>query len=337
MLEIVDLRHEYPLARHWFGRRTLVALDDVNLRALPGQTVAIVGESGSGKSTLARCVAGLLRPSAGHIRLNGVDLLSLTGRERLVYRRKIQMVFQDPGESLNPRMTVAATLAEPLRRWHGLRGAALRRRLEELLDQVQLSPALLPAHPHQLSGGQQQRVGIARALAAEPEVVVLDEPTSALDVSVQAQILTLLVDLQARLGMTYLLISHDLATVRYLAQAVVVLYLGRVMEQGDVDAVFTSARHPYTRALLGAAPRLTPLPANAAGNRQERLVLRGEVGNPLEVGPGCALSPRCPLVQPDCASTPQRLTPVAAIQTAHHMVACHVVTRKDSVAHVPHP
>jgi oligopeptide/dipeptide ABC transporter ATP-binding protein len=335
MLELVDLRHEYPLARGWFDRRTLVAVDNVTLAAPLGQTVAIVGESGSGKTTLGRCVAGLLRPSAGHIRLDGVDLLNLTGAARRHYRRKVQMVFQDPGESLNPRMTVAATLSEPLRRWHGLTGAALRHRLEELLAQVQLSPALLPAHPHQLSGGQQQRVGIARALAAAPDVIVLDEPTSALDVSVQAQILTLLVDLQQQLGMTYLLISHDLATVRYLAQRVVVLYLGRVVEQGDVAAIFSAPQHPYTRALLGAAPRLT---AYAADARRERLQLRGEVGNPLEVGAGCALAPRCPLVQPDCLTTPQRLKPVAATVTPGvetHRVACQVVTQGEQVGARP--
>jgi oligopeptide/dipeptide ABC transporter ATP-binding protein len=331
MLELVDLRHEYPLARGWFDRRTLVAVDDVSLNVPPGQTVAIVGESGSGKTTLGRCVAGLLRPSAGHIRLNGVDLLSLTGAERMTYRRKVQMVFQDPGESLNPRMTVGATLREPLRRWHGLSGAALQRRLEELLAQVQLSPALLPAHPHQLSGGQQQRVGIARALAAAPDVIVLDEPTSALDVSVQAQILTLLVDLQQQLGMTYLLISHDLATVRYLAQTVAVLYLGRVVEQGDVAAIFTAPQHPYTRALLGAAPRLT---APVADARQARLLLRGEVGNPLEVGPGCALAPRCPLAQPACATTPQRLTPIAPGATTHR-VACRVMTQGEQLGARP--
>jgi oligopeptide/dipeptide ABC transporter ATP-binding protein len=317
MLEVIGLRREFQLGRSWFGRRKLVAVDSVSFSATRGQTLAVVGESGSGKSTLGRCIVGLLKPNQGQIRLDGVDLLQLPPADYRAYRRKLQMVFQDPDESLNPRMRVGEMLSEPLRHWHGLRGAALQARLHDLLEQVQLSPMQLHYHPHQMSGGQQQRVGIARALASEPEVIVLDEPTSALDVSVQAQILNLLVDLQQRHAMTYLLISHDLATVRYLAQEVIVLYLGQIVERGPVRAIFENPQHPYTQALLSAAPRL------AEPTRGRQIMLRGEAGIALEVEQGCPLAPRCPLVQTGCATTRQQLIEVAP----NHTVACHVVTQ----------
>jgi peptide/nickel transport system ATP-binding protein len=317
MLSVTKLRREFHLRHGWFDRRVLVAVDDVSFAVPRGKTIAIVGESGSGKTTLGRCIVGLLPPTAGTIEIDQINPSTLPAAQAKAFRRHIQMVFQDPDESLNPRMSIADTLHEPLRRWHRLRGDALQRRTAELLDQVQLSPRLLGYHPHHLSGGQQQRVGIARALAAQPDVIVLDEPTSALDVSVQAQILNLLVDLQQQHQMTYLLISHDLATVRYLAQEVIVLYLGRVVEQGPVDVLFDDPQHPYTRALLTSAPRLHALP------RADRLTLRGEVGNPGDIGRGCALSPRCPLAEAHCADTPQILTPVGT----NHTVACQVVTR----------
>lgn len=316
-LEVTGLCHEFHLHRGWLNRQVLTAVDDVSFQASRGQTVAVVGESGSGKSTLGRCIVGLLKPTRGQIKLGQVDLLQLPRQDHRRYRRKLQMVFQDPDESLNPRMTVGATLREPLRHWHGLRGELLRRRVLDLMDQVQLGALLLDHHPHQLSGGQQQRVGIARALAAEPEVIVLDEPTSALDVSVQAQILNLLVDLQQHHQMTYLLISHDLATVRYLAQEVIVLYLGQIVERGPVKTIFDRPQHPYTRALLSSAPRLGDPPA------LEKLVLRGEPGSALNRTTGCALAPRCPLAHPTCATTPQPLVPVAP----NHLVACQVVTQ----------
>jgi peptide/nickel transport system ATP-binding protein/oligopeptide transport system ATP-binding protein len=325
MLEVDSLSRDFHLQRSWWERRTLVAVDNVSFRMPRGKTLAVVGESGSGKSTLGRCLVGLLRPSRGNLRLDGVDLLQLRPHDYRRYRRKLQMVFQDPDESLNPRMTVGATLREPLQRWHGLHGAPLAARLLDLMEQIQLAPMLLAYHPHQLSGGQQQRVGIARALAAEPEVIVLDEPTSALDVSVQAQILNLLVDLQQRHQMTYLLISHDLATVRYLAQEVMVMYLGQIVERGPVQAIFETPRHPYTRALLSAAPRLGN---RLEGEQQvERLVLRGEVGSVLQGINGCPLAPRCPLALPSCATTPQSLTEVAP----NHSVACQVVTQQERI------
>ena len=314
MLEVEKLRREFHIRQGW-RRHTLVAVNDVSLRLNRGRTVAVVGESGSGKSTLGRCIVRLLAPTRGQVRLDGVDLTGLSAAAFRPYQRQLQMVFQDPGEALNPRLTVAAAIDEPLRFWQGLPRAVRREKLAALLAQVQLDPSHADRYPHQLSGGQQQRVGIARALAADPQLIVLDEPTSALDVSVQAQILNLLVDLQASTNLAYLLISHDLWTVRYLAQEVIVLYLGQVMERGPVAEVFTRPQHPYTRALLSMAPQLHTPPTAAA------LTLSGEVGNPLTVGAGCPLAPRCPLAQKGCFTTPQHLVEIAA----GHAVACQVV------------
>jgi len=316
MLEVVNLRREFRVGRGWFTHQALVAVNDVSFQVAQGTTVAIVGESGSGKSTIGRCLVRLLEPTAGQIRLDGVALTQLSASAFRPYQRKLQMVFQDPGESLNPRLTIGETLSEPLRHWQQLRGPAVRHGVQELLAQVQLDSSRVHAYPHQLSGGQQQRIGIARALAAQPELIVLDEPTSALDVSVQAQILNLLVDLQQQTGVAYLLISHDLATVRYLAQEVIVLYLGQVMERGPVATLFTQPQHPYTRALLNTAPRLS------AKTRDANLMLKGETSNLRDVGAGCPLAPRCPLAQTACFTRRQTLVEVAP----GHAVACQVVT-----------
>jgi peptide/nickel transport system ATP-binding protein/oligopeptide transport system ATP-binding protein len=315
MLEVAGLHHEFQIRQGWH-RRPLVAVKDVSFHLARGRTVAVVGESGSGKSTLGRCVVRLVQPTRGQVRLDSVELLGLSAAAFRPFQRQLQMVFQDPGEALNPRLTVGEALDEPLRFWQGLARPQRQEKILHLLGQVQLDRSHATRYPHQLSGGQQQRVGIARALAADPQLIVLDEPTSALDVSVQAQILNLLVDLQAATQIAYLLISHDLWTVRYLAQEVLVLYLGQVMERGPVAEVFARPQHPYTRALLSMAPQLHG-PAKAA-----TLTLTGEVGNPLTVGTGCPLAPRCPLAQSSCFHTPQVLVAVAP----GHSVACQVVT-----------
>lgn len=317
MLQIQNVSKYFRIKRGLWQTELLRAVDNVSLTVPRGRTVGLVGESGSGKTTLGRCVARLHDPDRGTILLDDLDLTAMSQRTFRSYRRLVQMVFQDPWESLNPRMTVREILSEPLRFALGMRASALRERVEELLVNMGLDATFADRYPHQLSGGQQQRVAIARALAPEPRVVVLDEPTAALDVSVRAHILRLLVQLQSRFDVSYLFITHDLTTVRYVAQEVVVMYLGRVVEQGPTDQVMNDPVHPYTRALLTAAPSLT-----RRGRIRERVRLRGEVGNVLAAGPGCALAPRCPFATPKCHTTPQRLADVGP----GHRVACGVAT-----------
>jgi oligopeptide/dipeptide ABC transporter ATP-binding protein len=298
------------------GRPALAvrAVDGVTLRLAPGETVGLVGESGCGKSTVARCVVRLLEPTAGRVHFDGQDVTGLGAEPLRRLRRHIQMVFQDPTASLNPRLTVRQAVEEPLALHTTLAGAARRGKLAEVLDQVGLGAELAGRYPHELSGGQRQRVNIARAIATGPRLVVLDEPTSALDVSLRARIILLLDELRRRLGMTYLFISHDLATVKYLAHRVAVMYLGTVVEQAPTGELFAHALHPYTRALLSAVPIPDPLA------RRERLRLAGEVPSPIDVPAGCRLRGRCPLAQPVCAE-PVPLREVAP----GHLVACHLV------------
>ena len=300
------LRRRVPPAVH--------AIDGVSLAIDAGETLGLVGESGCGKSTLARCLLRLIEPTAGRIRFDAVELTTL-GEEPLRRRRRdIQMVFQDPTASLNPRFTVRRTVEDPLRLHSNLRRAGRRERAQEVLGRVGLGAELLDRYPHELSGGQRQRVNIARAIATEPRLVVLDEPTSALDVSLRARIIMLLGELREKLGMTYLFISHDLATVKYLSRRVAVMYLGTIVEQAPTHELFRHPLHPYTRALLSAIPVPDP------DARRERLVLAGEVPSPIDVPTGCRLRFRCPLAQPVCAE------PVALREVApRHLVACHLV------------
>jgi oligopeptide/dipeptide ABC transporter ATP-binding protein len=290
------------------------AVDGVSFSIDPGETVGLVGESGCGKSTVARCVLRLLEPTAGRIRFDGVELTALAEEPLRRRRRDIQMVFQDPTASLNPRLTVRRTVEDPLSLHTGLGRAARRERARAVLAQVGLGTELLDRYPHELSGGQRQRVNIARAIATEPRFVVLDEPTSALDVSIRARIILLLDELRAKLGMTYLFISHDLATVKYLARRVVVMYLGALVELAPTRELFTHPLHPYTRALLSAIPVPDP------DAKRERLVLSGEVPSPIDIPAGCRLRTRCPLAQPICTE-PVPLREVAP----DHLVACHLV------------
>jgi oligopeptide/dipeptide ABC transporter ATP-binding protein len=274
--------------------RAVHALSGVSVAVHAGETLGIVGESGCGKSTLARALVRLHRPDAGMVRFEGDDIASLTGPALLRFNRAVQMVFQDPFASLNPRMTVGATLAEALRVHHIVAEADIQARVLALLDQVQIPASAAARHPHEFSGGQRQRIGIARALAVEPRVIIADEPVSALDVSVQAQIVNLFVELQERLGLALVFITHDLRLVRHMTHRVAVMYLGRVVETGPTQTLFAAPRHPYTRALISAVPSLTP-------GQPKAEAVRGELPSPLNPPSGCAFHPRCPIAEPRCA------------------------------------
>jgi oligopeptide/dipeptide ABC transporter ATP-binding protein len=318
LLEIRGLTKEYPVRRGLLRRQqgTVRALDGVDLTVGRGESLALVGESGSGKTTLGRCAIRLLAPTAGGVRFDGEDLLALPAGELRRRRRRFQMVFQDPYGSLDPRQRVGSIVAEPLA-VHRLarRGAEREERTAELLASVGLPPALAGRYPHELSGGQRQRVGIARALAPGPDLLVADEPISALDVSVRAQVLNLLAGLQERLGLTLLLIAHDLAAVEQVADRVAVLYLGRRVELGPREQVFARPLHPYTASLLAAVP--VPDPAR----RRQRTELRGEPPSLLAAptrSAGCVFHPRCPIARPRCAVE----TPALAGTGEGHQAAC---------------
>jgi oligopeptide/dipeptide ABC transporter ATP-binding protein len=318
LLSIEELQMHFPLHSliPWRAPRVVHAVDGVSLRIAAGETVGLVGESGCGKSTLARCVLRLIEPTGGRIRLEDVDLTALHAEELRRRRRDVQMVFQDPTASLNPRLSVAATVEEPLALHTELAAPARRARADEVLEEVGLGAGLRDRYPHQLSGGQRQRVNIARAIATHPRLVVLDEPTSALDVSLRARVILLLAELRRRLGMTDLFISHDLSTVRYLCDRVAVMYLGVVVEEAPAAALFARPAHPYTRALLSCIPVPDPDVAPAP----DRLTLQGEVPSPIDIPAGCRLRGRCPLARPVCAEP----VPVREIAPGH-TVACHLV------------
>jgi oligopeptide/dipeptide ABC transporter ATP-binding protein len=304
VLETRGLGKTYPVRSGVLARRRLVAAEDVNLEIGPGETLALVGESGSGKSTVGKCVLRLEEPSSGEVLLDGTSITGLPAARMRALRRDAQIVFQDPLDSLNPRHTVGQLVAEPV--WlHGVatkRGA--RAEVERLFDVVGLSKGHVDRLPHQLSGGQQQRVGIARALATSPKLVVLDEPTSALDVSVQAQIVTLLRDLQEERGLAYLFITHDLAVVSFIAHRIAVMYLGQIVETGPKRELLERPFHPYTRGLIAAAPVDHP------DQQKERIVVRGEPVSPIDPPAHCRLVPRCPFARPICSQVPADLLDV---------------------------
>ncbi|WP_158742597.1 ABC transporter ATP-binding protein [Acidisphaera sp. L21] len=302
------------LTKHFRTRSGLVrAVDGVSFSLARGETLALVGESGCGKSTTARLVLRLIEPTSGGVTFEGQDITNIPSGELRRLRRRMQIVFQDPFASLNPRMTVGDTLDEPLL-IHGYGDAAKRRaRVTELLELVGLPPEHIRRYPHEFSGGQRQRIGIARALALEPALVVCDEPVSALDVSVQAQVVNLLGDLQQRLGLSYLFIAHDLAVVKHVATRVAVMYLGRIVETASRDALFDRPLHPYTRALLSAIPRPDP------AQKLARQVPGGDVPSPLNPPPGCHFHTRCPFVIDRCRSE----VPILRSVEASHLSACH--------------
>ena len=294
----------------------LRAVDRVSLAVGAGEVLGIVGESGCGKTTLGRALVGLVEPDAGTLRIEGRDVATLSNDERRRLARDVQMVFQDPFASLNPRKRIRQILALPFEAHGLLAGAGREARIRELVGLVGLAAEHLDRWPHELSGGQRQRVGIARALALQPKVVVLDEPLSALDVAIQSQVLNLLVDLQERLGLSYVFISHDLSVVEYLSDSVAVMYLGRIVESAPAAALFATPRHPYTQALLAAVP--DPVP------RRERAShpLEGDVPSPLHKPAGCSFHPRCPLAQPRCRESAPELRVVG---DGPHVAACHLL------------
>jgi peptide/nickel transport system ATP-binding protein len=324
-IEIRNLRRVFNVSKPWLNRvlegspvEYLKAVDGVTFDIKKGETFALVGESGSGKTTVARMVVGLLPPSSGEVIIDGVSMSdSKQSQARRQLRRRIQMIFQDPYASLNPRLRVDAIVAEPIRAFDLIQGdREIRQRVGELLSLVGLHPDDGIKYPHEFSGGQRQRIAIARALASESEFIVCDEPTSALDVSVQAQILNLMRDLQDKFGLTYLFISHNLAVVRHMASRIGVMYLGRIVEIADGRELFANPRMPYTKMLLGAVPDL-------AMSGRQRIPIKGEIPNPINPPSGCAFHPRCPLVFDPC----RKLTP-ALIDG----VACHAVNNPAQLA-----
>ena len=298
------------------GRAQLIAVDGVTLDVLPGETLGLVGESGCGKSTLGRLLLRLHDPTQGKVFFDGRDITELSQTALRPLRRDMQIIFQDPYSSLNPRMTVEATLAEPLR-VHRLVGprAEERERIVSLLERVGLRPEHMRRYPHEFSGGQRQRIGIARALAVSPRFIVADEPVSALDVSIQAQIVNLLGELQAELGLSYLFIAHDLHVVEYVSHRVAVMYLGRVVELAASQQIYDNPRHPYTQALMSAAPEPDP------STKKRRVILEGDVPSPLDPPSGCTFHPRCPIARPGLCD---REVPALRTLASGHQAACHL-------------
>jgi oligopeptide/dipeptide ABC transporter ATP-binding protein len=321
LVRVENLVKHFPIRGSGLLGRTVgqvQAVDGVSLVIRRGQTLGLVGETGCGKSTLARCIAGLIPVTSGKVTFEGQDITNLSRRAMRPFRREIQMIFQDPYGSLNPRRRVGAIIGDPFAVHKTATGAERRRKVQELMERVGLNPEHYNRFPAEFSGGQRQRIGVARALALQPKLIVCDEPVSALDVSIQAQVLNLLADLQDDFGLSYLFIAHDLEVVRHVSQAVDVMYLGRIAESGPKGPVYDSPRHPYTNALLSAVPSADP---EAAASRQ-RVILTGDVPSPINPPSGCRFHPRCPKAQELCAQQ----DPVLEVKLSDpptHEAACH--------------
>jgi oligopeptide/dipeptide ABC transporter ATP-binding protein len=317
LLEVRDLKKQFPIIKGLFSRVSgqVRAVDGVSFHIAPGETLGLVGESGCGKSTVGRTLLKLLEPSSGSIRVHGVDITDLDAKAMLPYRKRLQMIYQDPYASLNSRMSAAQIVGEPLV-IHGVgRAQEQEERVASLFERVGLRPELMHSFPHEFSGGQRQRIGIARALALNPELIVGDEPVSALDVSIQAQIINLLMDLQDEYKLSYLLVAHDLAVVEHISHRIAVMYLGRIVEMTDKTSLFAMPLHPYTEALLSAVP----IP-KASARRRPRVILKGDVPSPINPPAGCHFHTRCPYAHARCRVEAPPLREVVP----QHWAACHL-------------
>ena len=323
LLEVSDLKVYFPVTAGIVFQRKVAdvkAVDGVSFNVRRGETLGLVGESGCGKSTTGKAILQLTRPTEGHVNFDGTDLTKLKGGNLRRFRRKMQMIFQDPYASLNPRMSVGSIISEPLTIHKLAKGSEKKDRVQSLLQTVGLNPYYANRFPHEFSGGQRQRIGIARALAVEPDFIVCDEPVSALDVSIQAQIINLLQDLQDEFNLTYLFIAHDLSVVRHISDRVAVMYLGHIMELTDRDSIFDNPLHPYTKALLSAVP----IPDPAVERQRERIILLGDVPSPLRPPTGCVFNTRCPIAIDICRSEVPEWRNVGTAEN-EHWVWCHRV------------
>lgn len=312
ILEVKNLKKYFNTPRG-----PLQAVDDVTFSICKGETLGVVGESGCGKSTLGRTILRLHEPTSGEIKFNGEDITSYTAKQVKELRSKMQIIFQDPYSSLNPRMTVSQAIAEPMilqGMYKRREKECIDRRVHEMMDLVGLASRFTNSYPHELDGGRRQRIGIARALALNPEFIVCDEPVSALDVSVQAQVLNLMQDLQEQLGLTYMFITHDLSVVKHLSERIVVMYLGQLVEQAEPDELFENPLHPYTKALLSAIPIPDP------DIKMERIMLKGEITSPVNMGSGCRFMKRCPYATPQCGQPLEQKE-----VSPGHFVSCHLI------------
>ena len=319
LLQIQDLKMYFENRKGWFGKKIeyVKAVDGVSLEIKQGETVGLVGESGCGKSTTGYSIMRLYKPTSGKIIYDGVDIAGMSAKEVWPYRKRMQMIFQDPYASLNPRMTVSDIIGEPLDIYHLCEGKERQERIYELLNTVGLGKEHASRYPHEFSGGQRQRVGIARALAVNPEFVVCDEPISALDVSIQAQVVNMLEDLQAELGLTYLFIAHDLSMVRHISKKVGVMYLGSLVEMAETEELYEHTLHPYTKALMSAVPELDP----AISKTKKVEMLKGAVPSPIDSPKGCKFAPRCPHATARCMEERPQLKDAGG----GHLVACHLI------------